>query len=182
MEAPAFSPLRRAGWSRPYAAPSLLCTSLAQTLPREVPVVICPPHPHLHRRKNRRGQSFASSVDEPPLRIGSSALLFDVRLSWPRRSLVRRIGIPRPRPRSRSVAAAVSAFPSLRPHLPQLTGSNTFAVTRLLQWLCHACAGVAAQGISQNAPRPPASPQHSGTPNDSYSRRVAASRRYARRE
>jgi|GEM_PF-5303726 len=76
----------------------------------------------------------------------------------------------------------VPAFPSLRPRLSRQAGSNTFAVTRLLQWLCHVHAGTVAQGLWQDARQWLASPLHEMTPSDSYSRRVAASQRCATHE
>jgi len=71
MEALAFSPFRRAGWSRPCAALSpFACRSRKRCRARYLS--LCLRHLHLHRRKNRRGQRFASPGGERPFRIGHS--------------------------------------------------------------------------------------------------------------
>ena len=109
MEALAFSPLRRAGWSRPYAAPSLLCTSLAQTFRARYLSLFASTCPFTDEKT---GEVRALRRRVPNNRFASvvrPSYLTSV-CQWPRRSLVRRIGIPRPRPRSRSVAAGRFGF------------------------------------------------------------------------
>jgi len=78
---------------------------------REVPVVIEPAPAPSQTKKTGEVKALRRRV--PNNRFASvvrPSYLTSV-CQWPRRSLVRRIGIPRPRPRSRSVAAGRFGFP-----------------------------------------------------------------------
>jgi len=146
--------------------PFPVCMSLAQTLPREVPVVMSPPPSPPQTKKSTRSKICVAGWRTTVSHRSFAPCYVTSACPWPRRSLAERIGFPRPRPRVVVLPVVFFDFPS-----PSPTGSNRFAVTRLLQWPCHAGRSPVPQGVCRHARLWPvfSPPCHSS--DDSYTRR-----------
>lgn len=147
MKAPGpFSPLPRAGWSWPSAAPSLFHASIANRM-SAMPVVIVSTAasttastsaatsvPSSRTKKVAGPRSRCPFANDRYLYIGSSPRFIDIRFSMAPPHPRKTHWLPRPRLRSLYLPPVCSnrCFPCVT------SGGNAFAVNRLVQRPCHA--------------------------------------------
>lgn len=126
--------------------PFPVCMSLAQTLPREVPVVIVSTTCTSTDEKIDEVRDLRRRVANDRFASVIRPVLCDVRLSMTPPQPRRTHWLSPAASTSRCAAGRFFDFPS-----PSPTGSNRFAVTGLLQWPCHARRSAVAQGICEHA-------------------------------
>lgn len=153
---------------RTVRCPFPVCMSLAQTLPREVPVVMSPPRAPPQTKKSTRSELCVVGWRNNRFASVIRPVLCDVRLSMAPSQPRRTHWLSPAASTKSSCRRSFFDFPS-----PSPTGSNRFAVTRLLQWLCHACRSPVARGVCRHARLSPVFSPTCRSSNDSYSRRFS---------